>query len=107
VIPPLSVRLADETAERVRQSHARAITDLQRRLEAKVVRAVVLPDGVRTSVSHDLGREPLWIGPSAIRGSVTVGCVVEFRDGVDRVQRVDIAASGYGATVTIDLLVIG
>ena len=49
---------------------------------------------------------PSWIQASAVRGSVTVGCIVEFRDGVDRSKFVDIAASGYGATVTVDLLVV-
>lgn len=106
--PPLAVRLADPDAERVRRSHDRAIRDLQVQpgVGLRVIKGVVLPNNVRTPVPHGLGVEPAWVGPSAVRGSVTVGAIIEFRDGVDRKQRVEIAASGYGATITVDLLVV-
>lgn len=103
---PPALRLAGD-AERVRQSHARAISELQGQLEIRVIRDLSLANNVRTPVSHGLGRAPAWVNASAVRGSVTVGCIVEFRDGVDRTTRVDVAASGFGATVTVDLMVVG
>src|SRR5262245_3708217 len=103
-----SIALDDEKAERVRLSHARAIQEAQQRpgFGMVVIKDVVLANNVRTPVPHGLGRAPSWIKESCIRGSVTIGAVVEFRDGVDRASRVEIAASGFGATITVDLLVV-
>jgi hypothetical protein len=95
MIPPLSIRLADPDAERVRQSVADAIQEIQS-----------LPASGLRVIAHKLGRAPSWVGPSAIRGAITVGVVGEFRDRADRTQIVEIAATGYGATITIDLLVV-
>lgn len=107
VTPPLPLRLADSDSERVRQSHARAIVELQARPEIRVIKDLSLEDNVRTTVAHGLGRTPQWIGLSPARGAASVGCFVEFRNGVDRTQRVDIAASGFGATILADLMVVG
>lgn len=101
-------KLADDTAERVRRSHHEAIRETQdkRAMGMIVIKDVVLANNTRTPVAHRLGRAPSWIKESCVRGSITVGCVVELRDSADRTQVVEIAASGYGATITIDLLVV-
>ncbi len=107
MITPLSIKLTGD-AERVRQSTADAIREMQAApgVGLLVVRDVVLVDGVRTPVAHRLGRAPSWVQASLVRGGIVPGGIFEFRDGVDLAQRVEITASGWGATVTIDLLVV-
>lgn len=102
----LDARLQDKDAERVRLSHAQAIREIDARPRLVVIKNIPLPDSTRVPVPHRLGRAPSWIGPSAIRGAAAAGVIGEFRDGVDRTKLVEIAASGYGATITIDLLLV-
>jgi len=103
-----TTKLDDDKADRVRRSHAEAIREIQARpaLGMIVIPNVVLADNVRTTIAHGLGRAPSWIGPSVISGAATAGVIVEFVDGVDRTKVIDIAAVFYGATITIDLLVV-
>lgn len=97
-------RLSDSDAEIVRRSHDEAIRELQ--LQAlKVIANVSLADGVATPVSHGLGRAPLWVAPSAPRNPSTSGRIEEIRDG-DRSRTITLKASGYGATITVDVAVI-
>lgn len=107
LVPPLSIRLAGD-AERVRQSTHDAIREIQSApgVGMLVVSGVFLASGVRTPVPHSLGRAPSWIGASCVRGALAAGSVAELVDGVDRSQRVDLTAVGFGADVTIDLLVV-
>ncbi len=107
LIQPLSIRLSGD-AERVRQSTSDAIREIQAApgVGLIVVGPVTLPSGVRTSVSHSLGRAPSWVGVSCVRGAVAAGSVTESIDGVDRTSRVELTAVGFGVTVTVDLLVV-
>ena len=104
-----AVTLADPTLERVRQEHAAAIRELQLApaAEMRVLLSVALADGVDTPVPHGLGRAPLWVRESTVRGGVTAGFVEEIRTGsADRAKYVVLRATGYGATITVDLAVL-
>lgn len=106
---PAPIRLVDSDAERVRQDHHQAIVELQQ-LPAAALRPisdVALPDAVAVTVPHGLGRAPLWVGVSAVRGPVTSGRIEEVRGGAnDRSRAVVLKASGFGATITVDLAVL-
>ena len=71
-----------------------------------VLSDVVLADGVRSTVAHKLGRPPRWVGVSVVRGAVSTGRVEEIREGVDRSRGVVLLATGYGAPVTVDVVVL-
>lgn len=108
---PLAVRLDDEKSERVRQSHHRALSELQGLPASgmRVVGGVELPDGVRVYVRHGLGRAPLWVGISAVRGSSLTSGRIRDRTAQlseDASQVVVLQAAGWTNTVTVDLLVL-
>ena len=67
---------------------------------------VALPDGQIVPVAHRLGRAPAWVGVSVPRGPVSAGYVEEVRDSADRARVVALRATGYGATITVDLAVL-
>jgi hypothetical protein len=103
-----TTRLADPALERVRQEHADAITELQRAplAEAHVVENVRLADGVPTPVAHWLGRLPIYVRESCPRGASSTGRVDEIRTGShDRSKYVVLQASGWGATIVVDVMV--
>ena len=101
---PLTRVLDDKVAESVRRDHAEKITQIQKQpmVSAGVVYGVSLADSVATPVSHKLGRTPTIVIPSVIRGATTAGLLVEnSRDA----NFVTLTASGFGATITLDLVV--
>lgn len=110
----LNKRLADETADAVRRSEAEAIGELQGLPAAgmKVIAGVELPDSTDVPVNHKLGKAPTWLRESAVRGAATAGVVVDLGSrntaggSVDRSQTVVLRATGYGATITVDVLVV-
>lgn len=92
--------------ERVRRNHHDAIAELQRLpfAGARVVRDVTLADGVVTPVSHGLGRSAVVL-VSPVRNAAANGRIEEVRDGThDRTKYAAIKATGYGATVTVDVV---
>ncbi len=101
-----AITLADTKAEEVRRSHHDAIGELQRAplAGAKVVSGVRLENGKATTVAHGLGRAPKWVGISALRGAASAGFINETRSG-DTSKSVTLTASGYGATITVDVMV--
>ena len=114
--PPLKLRLEGD-AERVRQSHAQGITELQELQIAKavVIRNVTLPDATDTPISHGLGRPPVFVKESAVREGTPIaaaGIIVDLGtrntagQPIDRSRTVVLRATGYGATLVIDLLVM-
>jgi hypothetical protein len=115
MITLLAIRLSEaaagkfaELAERVRRSHHDAISELQRLplAGARIIRDVTLADSTWTPIAHGMGR-PVFVFVSPPRGAVTTGRIAESRDGtVDRAKFVQLAATGWGATVTVDLLVV-
>jgi hypothetical protein len=106
---PLDIRLDDHKSEQVRRSHHDAIVEQQGLpfSSARVISDVSLADGVVTPVSHGLGRLPLWVRESCVRGAASTGRIEEVRDGsVDRRKQIALKATGWGATVTVDVVVL-
>lgn len=100
--------LPDPALESVRQDLTAIVSEIQQLPFAsmRVVQGVVLDDGVETPVSHGLGRPPVWVRESAPRGPMTAGIVEEVRTGgIDRRKSVLLKASGWGASITVDVLV--
>ena len=106
--PPQARKLDDLDAEAVRQSHHEAIRELQSLPAAsmRVIGSVALVDATLTLVPHGLGRAPYWCGASVVRSPASSGRIEEIRDGVDRTRYVGLKASGYGATITVDVAVL-
>lgn len=101
--------LSDPTTDRAVRNLARTVDELQRHraLGLRVIPDVVLPDATDVTIAHRLGRAPIWVGHSCPRGGSTGGAVLEQRPaGGDRARAVVLRAVGYGATITIDLLVL-
>ncbi len=103
----LSIVLKDDDAERVRRNHADAIRELQQQplVGAVVSSGVALQDGIETPVAHRLGRIPQFVRESCPRGAATVG-LVEVIDNAqyDRSKWVVLRATGWGATITVDVV---
>jgi hypothetical protein len=122
VITPLSIRLSDSDADRVRQSHAQAIAELQSLPVAslRVIRDVVVASGNSVTVAHGLGRAPVWVGVSAVRwdGAAFVASGTFFDRGasdangnpIDRTKVIVLAADGFtsggSVVLTVDLAVM-
>lgn len=106
--PLESTKLADPDVERAIRNLRDAVREQQRSVfsAAIVIPDVVLEDGVATLVSHGLLRRPRAVIPSIVRGATSAGYIVESRDGVNRTQQIKLIASGYGATITVDLVVL-
>jgi hypothetical protein len=109
VVKLLDIQLEDERAERARRSHASAIGELQASplAGAKVIAGVELSDATTRVIAHKLGRAPRWVGVSVVRGASSAGVITETRGSpYDASQVLALTASGYGATITVDLLVL-
>lgn len=108
--PPLVVQLADVDAERVRNNHEQRIRELSELpgARSKIIPNVSLADGVESPVIHNLGRIPNFVTTSVPRGPNTTGRIEEVRaSGAihDPKQRVILKATGWGATITVDVKV--
>lgn len=103
---PVSIALDDPDAERVRRSVEDAILELQGMPCAStvIVQDVSLPDATEVVVPHRLGRRPRIVLVSPPRSPSTSGRIEEIRTGShDRTKVVVLKASGFGATVTVDV----
>lgn len=105
----VNITLDDPKAERVRRSHVAAIQEIQAAPAASLVifPKVSLANGVTVPVSHGLGRAPLWVGISVLRGASAVsgGWIVDTLAG-DRTKQILLQANGYGATVIVDVAIL-
>jgi hypothetical protein len=106
----LPIVLDDEKAERANRNHRERIDELQS-LPAtglRVLAGVELADGVATPIAHKLGRAPAWLGVSLVRGAVSTGRIDDTsrEGGNDRAKFAVLTANGWGATITVDLLVL-
>jgi hypothetical protein len=101
-------RLPEPQAEEVRRLIVDAVRELQALPAASlgVLADVQVPDGQLVAVPHRLGRPPRFVVISAPRGPVSAGFVEEVRDGADRARVVVLRAQGYGATITVDVVVL-
>ena len=104
-IAPVSAKLADQDAERVRRSHEAAILELQKASASSVIIPdVQLEDGIERPIPHRLGRVPKFVRESCPRNASSTGRVEEVRSGsYDRAQVVVLMATGWGATITVDV----
>lgn len=101
---------SDTVADRARRELTEAVRELQQSpiAGAIVLSNISLADATATTVPHGLGRVPVFVGISAVRGPSTSGRIEEVRStsGVnDRKKFVTLTANGYGATVTVDVLI--
>jgi len=109
----LDAKLEDDNAERVRQSHAAAIREIQSApvLSANIVKDVVLPNGSEVEVSHGLGRRPNFVSLGVVRGAAADGRIGEIRglhsggQPIDASRYICLQAVDYGATITLDVMV--
>ena len=110
---PISPRLPDAKTDRAVRDHARVIGELAGKPAAgmQVIADVALEDGVETPIVHKLGKVPTWVRESCVRGASTTGRVEEVRTSTtystySRSEYVILKATGWGATITVDLLVV-
>lgn len=108
-LPPLvELKLADPVAEQARASHADSLRALRRGLfaEASVLAGIELADATETPIAHKLGRVPKVVIVSPHRGASAGGAVEEIRTSTyDRARVVVLKATGFSATVTVDVVV--
>ncbi len=105
---PLGVVIPGVGPESTRRDHAEAIRELQRSklVAAKLIKDIELADATDTPIAHGQGR-PVLVFVSPVRGASTSGRVTETRSATyDRSKFVVLRATGFGATVTVDLLVV-
>lgn len=105
---PHTPELDDEKAELVRIEHERKIVELQQLpgTSLGVIRDVTLADGVATPIPHRLGRR-VSATNTPPRGALSTGRIEEVRDGShDPKQYVVLKATGWGASITIDVWVL-
>jgi hypothetical protein len=109
MIQLLTIALKDEILERVRRNFVEAIAELQR-LPFSLARVLMdrrLADGVVTPIAHGLGRVPLLVLTSPVRGAASSGRLEEVRDGsFDRTKYIALKATGYGNAVSLDVVVL-
>ncbi len=104
--PQVSSLAAAEAARRVTEECLREI-QISPAAGARVIENVVLADGIVTPVAHKLGRTPVWVKESCVRGAVATGRIEEVRDGShDRTRVVALKATGFGGPITIEMLVM-
>lgn len=106
---PITPRLPDIDSERVRRELDAKIAQLQKlpAMGMAVVGSQSLPDSTLTLVPHPLGRAPSFVTCSPPRGASSTGRLEEIRDGsYDRKKFVGLKATGWGATITVDVLVV-
>ena len=107
--PALAPRLDDRKVDRVARDHARRIDDLGKLPASgmRVIAGVELADGVETPVAHGLGRRATYVRESCPQGAAATGRIEEVRTAsYDADKFVVLKASGWGATITIDVQVM-
>lgn len=99
-------RTSAKDLERIRRNLVDVIREEQAR-RPKFIYDVELADGVNTPIAHKLGR-PAFVTPAPVRGASSSGRIEEVRDtDVTRIyprsQFVVLKATGWGATITVDV----
>ena len=94
-----------EDADRTRLKLEECVRQLQDlpSSSTRIISGIVLADGVETPVAHKLGRAPAFVRESCPRGAVTTGRIEEVRGSNDRTQIVILKATGWGASITVDV----
>jgi hypothetical protein len=102
---PTTPRLEGDQ-EIVRREHEKAIRELQGlpAMQTRIIADVSLADATATPVAHGLGRAPRMLIVSPPRGPSTSGRIEEIRSSTyDRTKVIALKATGFGATVTVDI----
>jgi hypothetical protein len=95
-------QIPDPDLERIRRETEQRLEQLERPASA-LIKDVTLADGVATPVPHRLG-QPVSAFCSPPRGAVSTGRIEELRAGThDRSKYVVLKATGWGATITVDV----
>lgn len=104
-IQPIDAKFDDTDQELARRNASDRITELQRVpiIGAVLLKGITLADSIVTQVPHKLGQTPSWVGVSVVRGATTTGQIVQ---SAITDKAVTLTAAGYGATITVDLLVV-
>ncbi len=107
--PPLPSRFASPELDRAFRElrSGQQAAAAQPAAGLRVIAGVTLADGVATPIAHGLGRPPVFVWESCPRDATATGRIVESRStGHDRALYVVLTATGWGATITIDLAVL-
>ncbi len=103
---PITAQIVSfEDADRSRRALEESVRELQDlpASSTRIIAGVELADGVERPIAHKLGRAPLFVRSSDPRGAVSTGRIEEIRGGYDRSQFVALKATGWGATITVDV----
>ena len=105
-----AAKLGDPVADRVRESPAEAIREIQdlRILDAVVIKDVALVDQRAVIIPHKLGRVPKFVCINPIRfpGAATSGQVIENRNAPnDRSKSIVLVAAQYTSTIVVDVMI--
>lgn len=68
-----------------------------------IIRNVVIANGGHTQVPHGLGYAYSHISVSPVRGASSSGRIEDITAQADAKTHIDLEATGFGATVTVDL----
>ena len=101
-------RTKSEDIDRLHKNVREAVRELQAlpHTSERVIKNKELVDGKVTPIAHGLGR-PVYVFVSPPRGAVATGRIEEIRDGAHDLNKfVVLKASGWGATITVDLRVL-
>lgn len=100
-------RFSDPEVEAAHRDTHEAVRELQTVVEKRtgdVISDITLIDSTPTPVAHRLGRPPKFVGPSVVRGATAAGFITEVRNSAyDRSRVIVLQATGYGATITLDV----
>lgn len=98
-------RTTPDELERIRRNMSDAIRELQLGvLPRAIIKGIELPNGAPITITHKLGRSPIvFVSPP--RNAVTTGGSIIEVGGQPREQFVVLQADGWGATITVDLVV--
>lgn len=100
---PYRIHLDDSKTDQAMEDHRRVLQDMLRTLPV-VIRDVELANGTRTVVKHGLGRKYTSVFVSPVRGATATGRVVDD-ESTSTDREIWLTATGFGAAVTVDLLV--
>lgn len=107
---PQTPTIDDENTERLRARFVECIRELQSLPFAKatIVPGVELVNATPKIIAHNLGRVPVFVSTSTPRGATSAGRIDDItRDQqIDRTQFVVLLATGYGATITVEMMVL-
>jgi hypothetical protein len=100
---PYRMPIADSVINAAVEDHRRVQQDALRN-QPVVIADIVLADGTRTVVRHGLGKRYTSVFCSPVRGATATGRIVE-ETPTDRGREIWLTATGFGAAVTVNLLV--